>query len=873
MYNILKSYRAHSITATLLMIALFMPSRVVPADDEAITLQQRGIERVEAYIAHFRKTGDNKVLLPELDRADEELRVSAERFAERGEWAAAALSRIWLGNSRRIRNRWSEAIGFYREGYDLAKRAGNAVYQAKARIGEAMAQNYGFKDRGTVGVALAEASALSAGVPDPKIRFDALELRGGLEADQGNLAAAFDSCSRALDVAQEAQDATLLYYGFLCRADIYQKRAEQCDYQREFDPCYEAINLATADYQRARDYARQQGFDFFVELTEGFINRLVPRRQLIDSAKRQHDLMLTASIFNPKTAKDVLVHEHFLVEDFEKTGTLDKDDRKPMEAMTNLFALVEQEMRQQCTGLAAGMAVCGDARTEFIRALGLEQQGQSDAALTAYLKAVDLLEKDRGRLRDERDRRLFLEDKISFYYYPIQHLLSRRRHAEAFDLLERSRSRALAELLSSREIALAEPRARELNARLLGLRAEITSAQSKLFEISSQGVADANRTDVTKAASHLRELEKQQDAVIADIGASAPKLRELISAKPTKLISLERLQQLAAREHFDVLQYLLLEQGIVVWWIGADGSQARSVFLPRSAVIAKVKALRESLQHPPGSPEAGFNEEIARQLFLFLIQPVLPYIQSDHLVILPHDALHQLPFQVLIDPADGKFLGEKFRLSYAPSATILADLEPVGSITEGRLLAAYDPTISANLRDQGEIATIQALYLGHSEVIENPTEAAIRRRVAGADLVHLSVHGRFNVEEPLLSYLQLKPEGTDDGKLTAAEMFGLPLDKTRLVVLSACETGESTVTNANETLGMIRGLLYAGANTLVLSGWKVDSQSTALWMETFYRTVQTKPATEAARQALLAVKAKPEYRHPYYWAAFQLVGR
>ena len=53
-------------------------------------------------------------------------------------------------------------------------------------------------------------------------------------------------------------------------------------------------------------------------------------------------------------------------------------------------------------------------------------------------------------------------------------------------------------------------------------------------------------------------------------------------------------------------------------------------------------------------------------------------------------------------------------------------------------------------------------------------------------------------------------------KLTAAEMFGLPLEQSRLVVLSACETGQAQATHANEVLGMVRALLYAGANTLDL---------------------------------------------------------
>jgi CHAT domain-containing protein len=104
-------------------------------------------------------------------------------------------------------------------------------------------------------------------------------------------------------------------------------------------------------------------------------------------------------------------------------------------------------------------------------------------------------------------------------------------------------------------------------------------------------------------------------------------------------------------------------------------------------------------------------------------------------------------------------------------------------------------------------------------------------------------------------------------------MFGLPLDRAVLVVLSACETGRAETTHANETLGMLRALLYAGANTLVLSSWKVDARSTALWMTTFYQEAQARPLAEAARLALRAVKQHRDYPHPYHWAAFSMIGR
>jgi CHAT domain-containing protein len=113
----------------------------------------------------------------------------------------------------------------------------------------------------------------------------------------------------------------------------------------------------------------------------------------------------------------------------------------------------------------------------------------------------------------------------------------------------------------------------------------------------------------------------------------------------------------------------------------------------------------------------------------------------------------------------------------------------------------------------------------------------------------------------------------NDGRLTAAEMFGLPLERARLVVLSACETGRSRADNAGDVQGMLRALLYAGAGGVVLSYWAVDSDATAAWMEAFHRAARDRHPAEAARSALAAVKSRKEYAHPYYWAAFMTVGR
>jgi CHAT domain-containing protein len=173
------------------------------------------------------------------------------------------------------------------------------------------------------------------------------------------------------------------------------------------------------------------------------------------------------------------------------------------------------------------------------------------------------------------------------------------------------------------------------------------------------------------------------------------------------------------------------------------------------------------------------------------------------------------------------------------------------------------------------VEAIGRLYPGRSKVVGDvlASKNDVKAWASDYSLLHLSVHGRFDAGNPLLSFLSFRSTPTDDGHLTAAEMFGLPLPQNAFVVLSACETGRVQATHSNEVLGMVRGLLYAGASGVVLSLWEVQSEATALWMENFYREAQTRTPTEAARLALVAVKARPEYQHPYFWGAFIMTGR
>ena len=127
--------------------------------------------------------------------------------------------------------------------------------------------------------------------------------------------------------------------------------------------------------------------------------------------------------------------------------------------------------------------------------------------------------------------------------------------------------------------------------------------------------------------------------------------------------------------------------------------------------------------------------------------------------------------------------------------------------------------------------------------------------------------------EPLLSYVALAGDSGGEDHLTAAEMFGLPLERTRMVTLSACESGRVRATRSNDIQGIQQALLIAGAQSLLVSAWRVDSDATSAWMQSFYREAQTKTPAEASRAAIRSMRRDPRYGHPFFWAPFLLIAR
>ena len=166
---------------------------------------------------------------------------------------------------------------------------------------------------------------------------------------------------------------------------------------------------------------------------------------------------------------------------------------------------------------------------------------------------------------------------------------------------------------------------------------------------------------------------------------------------------------------------------------------------------------------------------------------------------------------------------------------------------------------------------------------EKATERIIKDHKS-ASVLHISTHGFFvknkegeNVNPMMRSGLLLagvsdyEGDKDDDGILTAYEASNIDLKDTKLVVLSACETGLGEIKNGEGVYGLQRAFQIAGVKYVLMSMWKVDDEATAKLMTYFYKDLeQNRNVPLSFNRAQL--KLKEEYKSVYYWGAFKLIG-
>ncbi|HEV7671530.1 MAG TPA: CHAT domain-containing protein [Thermoanaerobaculia bacterium] len=553
-------------------------------------------------------------------------------------------------------------------------------------------------------------------------------------------------------------------------------------------------------------------------------------------------------------------------------------------------------------------------------------RGRREAAARRFAEAIDILDAQVARIGgSDQDRTRFRALFAGLYRDALAVAVDEGRSADAFLILERFRARSLLDLLAGRDLAPAPeiPAAlveeqRRIDAELRGFEAAIESADPDHDRARIEQLL-AERSRMLAARDNLRERLRGAAPRYAALAAPRP----LAAAEARRTLEPKEVALAYAVDETRTTLFVLLPEGFA----GApkDGLIVRTLPIGREALRAEVAAWRSLAL--AGHPQSGTGTRDDRtirsagaRLYAQLVAPAAPFLAAAARLRISADGpLATLPFSALVD-GDGRYLAERLPVANVVSATLAAELRRMRPAhpPAGALVAFGDPRYERTERTQRtegtartevqasdvireaspllrfraglsplpgsgvEVAAVAALvrparvFLG-----ADATEARFLSEAPGGRIVHFAGHALLDPRFPLDSALALSPASTaaggapasgDDGLLQAWEIFERLRLSADLVTLSACETALGADGEGEGRLGLTRAFHYAGARTVLSSLWSVSDRSTAELMRRFYVHLGAGEAKDSAlAEAQREMLAGP-YRHPYYWAAFQLDG-
>ena len=505
-------------------------------------------------------------------------------------------------------------------------------------------------------------------------------------------------------------------------------------------------------------------------------------------------------------------------------------------------------------------------------ALGLVREAQGDRrrAYEAFQKADRSLEQLRSHLQGDSLKVAFSEDKQAVYESLVSICLTLEpaggQLEAAFGYIEKAKSRSLSDLIAFRAGSLAPRVAGQATEAVHRLRQELNwhYRQSELEDIRREKRSARWRKG---SRQRIRALEKRLSRSLDELRRTDEEFSALQSGAS---VGLEEIRSTLASDTI-LLEYYQARGQTYVCVVGRD----RLDVVPLGP-IARVRSLLRLLQFQLAKFRLGpnyvgaFAEQLQaatqmhlRELHAALIAPIRDQLQAAHLVVVPHDVLHFLPFHALFDGE--RFLIDEFTLSYAPSSSVyrLCRTKPARSNGGALIMGVPDPLTPFIVDEVQAVAGVlrdPQVFLG-----SEATRDQLQLSGAQSRFVHIATHGMFRRDNPMFSSIRL-----GDGPLSVYDLYELRL-AAELVTLSGCGTGLSVVVGGDEQLGLVRGLLYAGARGVLLTLWDAYDSSTADFMKAFYGHMKGGwSKARAAQEGMREIRER--HPHPFYWAPFTLVG-
>lgn len=549
-----------------------------------------------------------------------------------------------------------------------------------------------------------------------------------------------------------------------------------------------------------------------------------------------------------------------------------------------------------------------ETRSEYLRAVAYQKQDRLDDAVSSIRKVIDSVEAMRGSIARADLRTSYLAAVRSYYDLYVDLQLQRGQPAEAFEISERARARALLEGLAESAAKIDKGADAALVARQRQIQRALNAKETYRADLAlRQGEQSAAARAVS---AEVETLLEQWTAVRAQIRAASPSYAALQMPRP---ITVAELQRSLLDAGSAMIAFHLGESRSHAWVIDRDSVTVQAL-PPMKAIEPLARRYHEALSREVEGLTAPERDKVSaaaraagRSLAAIVWTPIEARVAGRRLLVIADRALHYVPFAAL-PAASGVPIIARHEVVNLPSASVLATLrgdsrpvslnaatavfaDPVFSTNDPRFAAARDASAPAQSRgsdgalygrlrfSRREAEAIAERAPGSFQALDFAASksALVSRNLRQYRVLHFATHGSLNTEHPELSGLVFslvdRAGRSVDGFLRLHEIYNLDLDAD-LVVLSACRTALGREVHGEGLIGLTRGFMYAGASRVVSSVWNVDDRASALLMSRFYDAMRTRKRTPAAalREAQLSLLNDPRWANPHYWAAFGLQG-
>lgn len=469
----------------------------------------------------------------------------------------------------------------------------------------------------------------------------------------------------------------------------------------------------------------------------------------------------------------------------------------------------------------------------------------------------------------------------------------------AFEVSERKRARALLDALTAAKAAPAQPASlKPLQERLSQVHEEISLVQRQLLD------PEASAPQRTAAQAYLEDLELEDDDLRGRIADASPALSAL---RAPAFATLDQVRAALAPDEAVVSFQIAPDRDVFgdvaggSWVLTTTRGGTRAWRLQRDRVALRPAVeLFNGLFARRDGAEAGPAVGLYRDLMADALGSLPPGIRR--LVIIPDDALHQLPFAALRESAQAGPLIARYEIAVAPSATLwLHWRKQPREAAPAPLLALADPVApgdGGSFLPQPAVARERAAVFGEAARLgslpfaRREGRSAVRRLggeslvqvgeqasegfLKGADLrrfgiLHFATHAVLDDQNPERSGVLLTPApASEDGLLQIREIVSLPLEG-RVVVAASCRSASGAVLRGEGVMGLARAFFQAGSHTVVANLWPLrDDDGAALFDRFYHHLAQGKSVAAALRAAQLDRIA--DGAPGYAWAGLMVLG-